>query len=77
MCGGDQARSMELGGHAPVIVHADADPVSSAKAAAAAKFRNAGQVCISPTRFYVHERLKQPFEAAFVELAKASWSATA
>ena len=44
--------SMELGGHAPVIVHRDADPVGSAKASAAAKFRNAGQVCISPTRFY-------------------------
>ena len=63
--------SMELGGHAPVIVHRDADPAASAKAAATAKFRNAGQVCISPTRFYVHESLKDPFEAAFVDVARA------
>jgi len=63
--------SMELGGHAPVIVHRDADPVASAKAAAAAKYRNAGQVCVSPTRFYVHESLKQPFEEAFVGIAKS------
>jgi succinate-semialdehyde dehydrogenase/glutarate-semialdehyde dehydrogenase len=63
--------SMELGGHAPVIVHRDADPVASAKAAATAKFRNAGQVCISPTRFYVHETLKAPFEAAFVDVARS------
>jgi succinate-semialdehyde dehydrogenase/glutarate-semialdehyde dehydrogenase len=62
--------SMELGGHAPVIIHRDADPTASAKAAAAAKFRNAGQVCISPTRFYVHESLKEPFETAFVDVAK-------
>jgi succinate-semialdehyde dehydrogenase / glutarate-semialdehyde dehydrogenase len=67
---GVKRASMELGGHAPVIVHRDADPAASAKAAAAAKFRNAGQVCISPTRFYVHESLKQPFETAFVDVAK-------
>ena len=63
--------SMELGGHAPVIVHEDADPVASARVAASAKFRNAGQVCISPTRFYVHEKLKESFETAFVELTKS------
>ena len=68
---GVKRASMELGGHAPVIIHRDADPMVSAKAAAAAKFRNAGQVCISPTRFYVHESLKQPFESAFVDVAKA------
>jgi succinate-semialdehyde dehydrogenase/glutarate-semialdehyde dehydrogenase len=67
---GVKRASMELGGHAPVIVHRDADPAASAKAAASAKFRNAGQVCISPTRFYVHESLKQPFETAFVDVAK-------
>jgi succinate-semialdehyde dehydrogenase/glutarate-semialdehyde dehydrogenase len=61
--------SMELGGHAPVIVHKDADPVASAIVAAGAKFRNAGQVCIAPTRFYVHESLKGPFEKAFVAVA--------
>jgi len=68
---GIKRASMELGGHAPVIVHRDADPTASAKAAAMAKFRNAGQVCISPTRFYVHESLKQPFEDAFVAFTKS------
>jgi succinate-semialdehyde dehydrogenase/glutarate-semialdehyde dehydrogenase len=46
--------TMELGGHAPVIVAEDADLALAVKAAGAAKFRNAGQVCISPTRFLVH-----------------------
>ena len=45
---------MELGGHAPVIVAEDADVALAVKAAGASKFRNAGQVCISPTRFLVH-----------------------
>ncbi len=61
--------SMELGGHAPVVVFEDADPVASARAAAAAKFRNCGQVCISPSRFYVHESIKEPFGEAFAEVA--------
>ena len=47
--------TMELGGHAPVIVHADADIEKTAKLCAAVKFANAGQVCVSPTRFYIHE----------------------
>jgi succinate-semialdehyde dehydrogenase/glutarate-semialdehyde dehydrogenase len=46
--------SMELGGHAPVIVHSDADLDAFARLAAGGKFRNAGQVCASPTRFYIH-----------------------
>lgn len=46
--------SMELGGHAPVVVHRDADLDAFARMAAAGKFRNAGQVCASPTRFYIH-----------------------
>lgn len=62
--------SMELGGHAPVLVFEDADPVASARAAAAAKFRNCGQVCISPSRFYVHESIQEPFGEAFAEVAK-------
>ena len=45
--------TMELGGHAPVLVFADADVDSAAKTLVAAKFRNAGQICISPTRFLV------------------------
>ena len=52
---------MELGGHAPVIVCDDVDPVSAAIASATRKARNAGQVCTSPTRFYVHERLYKTF----------------
>jgi succinate-semialdehyde dehydrogenase/glutarate-semialdehyde dehydrogenase len=67
---GIKRASMELGGHAPVIVHRDADPKASAKAAAMAKFRNSGQVCISPTRFFVHESIKAPFEEAFVEFTR-------
>ncbi|MCC7320121.1 MAG: NAD-dependent succinate-semialdehyde dehydrogenase [Rubellimicrobium sp.] len=62
--------TMELGGHAPVIVHADADPVRAARKLATTKYRNCGQVCISPSRFYVHESIRAPFEAAFAEVAK-------
>jgi succinate-semialdehyde dehydrogenase/glutarate-semialdehyde dehydrogenase len=63
--------SLELGGHAPVLVFADADPVATAKACAAAKFRNNGQVCISPSRFYVHTSIEAPFAAAMAASAKA------
>ncbi|MFI6034707.1 NAD-dependent succinate-semialdehyde dehydrogenase [Streptomyces sp. NPDC051315] len=62
---------MELGGHAPVIVCADADPVRAARRAARAKFVNAGQVCTSPSRFLVHESLVEEFTAAFVKAAEA------
>lgn len=58
--------TMELGGHAPVIIAADADPVQAAKAFGGAKFRNAGQICASPTRFLVHAALRADFEAALV-----------
>ena len=61
---------MELGGHAPVIVCADADPVRAARRAAQAKFANAGQVCTSPSRFYVHESLVDEFTAEFVRAAE-------
>src|SRR3954470_6253063 len=63
--------TMELGGHAPVIVCEDADIALAAKAAGAAKFRNAGQVCISPTRFLVHRSVVGDFAAALTEHAKA------
>ncbi len=59
--------TMELGGHAPVIVCEDADVALAVKAAGAAKFRNAGQVCISPTRFLVHRSLKDEFAQALVK----------
>src|SRR5690606_7562914 len=61
--------TMELGGHAPVIVHADADPVATARKTAATKFRNCGQVCISPSRFYVHDSIRAEFESAFADFA--------
>ncbi|WP_019069934.1 NAD-dependent succinate-semialdehyde dehydrogenase [Streptomyces hokutonensis] len=62
---------MELGGHAPVIVCADADPVKSARKAAQAKFFNAGQVCTSPSRFFVHESIVDAFTAEFVKAAQS------
>jgi len=57
--------TMELGGHAPVLVFEDADLESTLDMAVAAKFRNAGQVCVSPTRFYVHESLHARFVEGF------------
>ncbi len=56
---------MELGGHAPVIVCADADPVAAARSAARAKVVNAGQVCTSPSRFLVHRSIYPQFVEAF------------
>lgn len=53
--------SLELGGHAPFIVCADADPIHAAKGAAAVKFLNTGQACISPNRIYVHRGSLEPF----------------
>ncbi|TAH51833.1 MAG: NAD-dependent succinate-semialdehyde dehydrogenase [Betaproteobacteria bacterium] len=63
--------TMELGGHAPVIVCEDADVELAVKAAGAAKFRNAGQVCISPTRFLVHESVHDAFAAAMARHASS------
>jgi succinate-semialdehyde dehydrogenase/glutarate-semialdehyde dehydrogenase len=62
--------TMELGGHAPVIVCDDADIALAVKAAGAAKFRNAGQVCISPTRFLVHKSIAGDFAQALADHAK-------
>ena len=58
-----QRISVELGGHAPFIVYPDADPVHAAKGAAALKFLNAGQACISPNRLYVHRDQVEAFSA--------------
>ncbi|QQX86627.1 NAD-dependent succinate-semialdehyde dehydrogenase [Cupriavidus necator] len=63
--------TMELGGHAPVIVADDADVELAVKASSAAKFRNAGQVCISPTRFLVHNSIRDEFAAALVTHAES------
>jgi len=62
--------TMELGGHAPVIVAEDADVALAVKTAGAAKFRNAGQVCISPTRFLVHKSIAAEFAAAMAAHAQ-------
>ncbi|MCO5096371.1 MAG: NAD-dependent succinate-semialdehyde dehydrogenase [Rhodocyclaceae bacterium] len=61
----------ELGGHAPVLVLPDADAAHVAKLSVTAKYRNAGQVCASPTRFFVHRSLFDPFVAAFAAGAQA------
>lgn len=63
--------TMELGGHAPVIVCDDADIELAVKTLVPYKFRNAGQVCISPTRFYVQEGAYERFVASFVEKTQA------
>jgi succinate-semialdehyde dehydrogenase/glutarate-semialdehyde dehydrogenase len=57
--------TMELGGHAPVLVFADCDFEKTLDAVVAQKFRNAGQVCVSPTRFYVQESVYQRFVDGF------------
>ena len=62
--------TMELGGHAPVIVAEDADVELAVRASGAAKFRNAGQVCISPTRFLVHSSIQAEFVAALTRHAQ-------
>lgn len=63
--------TMELGGHAPVIVAEDADVALAVKCAGAAKYRNAGQVCISPTRFLVHTSIAKEFAAQLVKFSEA------
>ncbi|MBN9479169.1 MAG: NAD-dependent succinate-semialdehyde dehydrogenase [Bordetella sp.] len=53
--------TMELGGHAPVIVFEDADLDLAVRLSGASKYRNAGQICIAPTRFYVHDSVHDAF----------------
>ena len=60
---------MELGGHAPVVVCEDTDIETAALSGAVRKMRNAGQVCTSPTRFFVHEDVFEPYAQAFVARA--------
>jgi succinate-semialdehyde dehydrogenase/glutarate-semialdehyde dehydrogenase len=62
--------SLELGGHAPVLIFDDVDPEQAARTAVTGKFRNNGQVCISPTRFYIHESRRKAFTEAAVEFAR-------
>ena len=63
--------TMELGGHSPAIVCKDADVKAAVKILSANKFRNAGQVCISPTRFLVHDSVYEEFVDGFVKQAEA------
>lgn len=60
---------MELGGHAPVIVCEDTDVEAAAITGAIRKMRNAGQVCTSPTRFFVHESIFEAYTETFVHRA--------
>ncbi len=62
--------SMELGGHAPLIVFEDADIARAVEGAIASKFRNAGQTCVCANRIYVHEKVYDEFTTAFVTAVK-------
>jgi len=62
-----QRVTMELSGHAPFIVFDDANVEKATDMAIATKYRNNGQVCISPSRFYIHESKKDAFAKSFVE----------
>lgn len=67
---GMKKATMELGGHSPVVVFGDADPEKTADTIAGFKYRNAGQVCISPTRFYVQDGVYDRFLKRFTEYAQ-------
>ncbi|WP_067126509.1 NAD-dependent succinate-semialdehyde dehydrogenase [Microtetraspora malaysiensis] len=63
--------SVELGGHAPVLIFPDADVAAAAAGVARAKFMNAGQACTSPNRIYVHESVAEEFTTELARLADA------
>src|SRR3569623_2792108 len=62
--------TMELGGHSPVLVFDDCDLEKTLDTRVTHKFRNAGQVCVSPTRFHVQEGIYDEFVAGFAERTK-------
>jgi succinate-semialdehyde dehydrogenase/glutarate-semialdehyde dehydrogenase len=64
--------TMELGGHSPLLIFDDIEAEGVAKLTGALKWRNAGQVCISPTRFFVHDKVYDQFVAKFVDVAKGT-----
>lgn len=68
---GAKRTTMELGGHAPVLVFGDADIDAVLDLAVTSKYRNAGQVCISPTRFQVHRSVYERFVEGFAARAQA------
>src|SRR5262245_47603495 len=68
---GMKRTTMELGGHGPVLVFDDVDVDQVLDLSVGAKYRNAGQVCVSPTRYYVHERIYSRFVEGFAARAKA------
>jgi succinate-semialdehyde dehydrogenase / glutarate-semialdehyde dehydrogenase len=70
---GMKRTTMELGGHAPVLVFDDVDVDHVLDLSAASKFRNSGQVCISPTRYYVHEKIYSRFVDGLASRAR-SWT---
>jgi succinate-semialdehyde dehydrogenase/glutarate-semialdehyde dehydrogenase len=63
--------TMELGGHAPAIVFKDADVGKAVQVLAASKYRNAGQVCVAPTRFLVHDSVFEQFVEGFVDRSRS------
>ncbi len=63
--------SLELGGNAPVLIFPDVDLAAVARGAVTAKFRNAGQVCVSPQRFFVHRAIAEQFSAEVAKVASA------
>jgi succinate-semialdehyde dehydrogenase / glutarate-semialdehyde dehydrogenase len=68
---GMKKTTMELGGHAPVLVFEDADISKAAAAMARTKYRNAGQICIAPTRFYLHDAIHDRFVDEFTKIAES------
>lgn len=63
--------SMELGGNAPLIIFDDADLAHALDVSVSSKFANAGQVCVAPDRFFVHDSLHDAFVVGFAERARA------
>jgi len=68
---GMKKTTMELGGHAPVLVFEDADIPKAAAMMARTKFRNSGQICIAPTRFYLHDAIHDRFVDEFTKIAES------
>ena len=64
--------TMELGGHSPMLIFDDIDAEQVANLTSALKWRNAGQVCISPTRFFVHDKVYDSFVSKFIDNAKGT-----